>query len=103
MKDLFKLIFGVLASLCKSRAKLEAEILILRQQINVLRRRAPKRPHLNNTDRFLFVGLYHWFPLRPLRDCDYQAGDNHSLAPRWVSSVLALAIAQPCWQTEGLG
>jgi hypothetical protein len=62
MKDLFKLILGVLASLFKSRAKLEAEILILRQQINVLRRRAPKRPHLNNTDRFLFVWIYHWFP-----------------------------------------
>src|ERR1039457_4498503 len=62
MKDLFKLILGVLASLFKSRAKLEAEILILRQQINVLRRRAPKRPHLNNTDRLLFVWLYHWFP-----------------------------------------
>src|ERR1039458_6905093 len=41
-------------------------------------------------------------PLRPWRDCDCQAGDDHSLAPRWVSSVLALAIAQPCWQTEGL-
>src|ERR1019366_3444628 len=52
---------GVLASLFKSRAKLEAENLVLRQQINVLRRRAPKRPHLNSTDRFLF-GLYHWFP-----------------------------------------
>jgi hypothetical protein len=62
MKDLFKLILGVLALLFTSRAKLEAEILILRQQINVLRRRAPKRPHLNNTDRFLFVWLYHWFP-----------------------------------------
>ena len=33
MKDLFKLILDVLASLFKSRAKLEAEILILRQQI----------------------------------------------------------------------
>src|SRR5450830_1819587 len=62
MKDMLKLILGVLASLFKSRAKLEAEILILRQQINVLRRRAPKRPQLNNTDRFLFVWLYHWFP-----------------------------------------
>ena len=62
MMDLFKLILGVLTSLFKSRAKLEAEILILRQQINVLRRRAPKRRHLNNTDRFLFVWLYHWFP-----------------------------------------
>ena len=62
MTELLKLIFGVLASLFKSRAKLEAEILVLRQQINVLRRRAPKRPHLNNTDRFLFVWLYRWFP-----------------------------------------
>ena len=62
MMDLLKLILGVLASLFRSRAKLEAEILILRQQINVLRRRAPKRPHLYNTDRFLFVWLYHWFP-----------------------------------------
>ena len=62
MKDLFKLILGVLHSIFKSREKLEAEILILRQQINVLRRRGPKRPHLNNTDRFLFVWLYHWFP-----------------------------------------
>src|SRR5450631_2016326 len=40
MTELLKFIFGVLASLFKSRAKLEAEILVLRQQINVLRRRA---------------------------------------------------------------
>jgi hypothetical protein len=62
MKEVLKLILGVLASLCKSRATLEAETLILRQQINVLRRRMPKRPHLNNTDRFLFDWLYHWSP-----------------------------------------
>lgn len=103
MKDLYKLILGIMASLFNSRAKLEVEILILRQQINVLRRRAPKRPHLNNTDRFLLVWLYHWLPLHHWRDCDCQAGDDHSLAPCWVSSILALAFAQPCWQTEGLG
>jgi hypothetical protein len=62
MMDLFKMILGVLASLFRSRAKLEAEILILRQQINVLRRRAPKRPHLNNTDRFLLFGFITGFP-----------------------------------------
>ena len=65
MKDLFKLIFGVLASLFKARAKLEVEILILRQQINVLRRQAPRPPHLNNADRCLFVWLYQWFPSVP--------------------------------------
>src|SRR5664280_1504365 len=42
-------------------------------------------------------------PLRPWRDCHCQAGNDYSLAPCWVSGVLALAIAQPYWQTEGLG
>ncbi len=42
MTDLLKLILGVLASLFRSRAKLEAENLVLRQQINVLRRQMPK-------------------------------------------------------------
>ena len=62
MTDLLKLILGILASRFKARATLEAENLVLRQQVNVLRRRTPKRPHLNNTDRFLFVWLYRWFP-----------------------------------------
>src|ERR1700757_1432530 len=62
MTDLFKLILGILASRFKARATLEAENLVLRQQVNVLRRRTPKRPHLNNTDRFLFVWLYRRFP-----------------------------------------
>src|SRR3982074_3592849 len=62
MTDLFKLILGILASRFKARATQEAENLGLRQQLNVLRRRTPKRPHLNNTDRFLFVWLYRLFP-----------------------------------------
>jgi hypothetical protein len=49
MTDLFKLILGILASRFKARATLEAENLVLRQQLNVLHRRTPKRPHLNNT------------------------------------------------------
>jgi hypothetical protein len=93
MKDLFKLILGVVASLFKSRAKLEAEILILRQQINVLRRRAPQRPHPQQYRSFSVCLALSLVPLRPWRDCDCQAGDHHSLAPRWVSSILVLAIA----------
>src|SRR5713101_1193770 len=62
MNDLFQLILGILASRFKSRGQLEAENLILRQQVNVLRRQSPKRPHLNNIDRLLFVWLYRWFP-----------------------------------------
>src|ERR1700747_2746679 len=62
MTDLFRLILGILASRFNARGALVAENLVLRQQVNVLRRRTPKRPHLNNTDRFLFVWLYRWFP-----------------------------------------
>src|SRR5260370_9038100 len=62
MTDLLKLLLGILASLFRSRAEVEAENLVLRQQINVLRRRMPRRPDLNTADRFLFVWLYHGFP-----------------------------------------
>src|SRR5512135_2240471 len=62
MADLLKLFLAVLASLFKSRAQLEAENLVLRQQINVLRRRMSKRPTLTNIDRLLFVWFYRWFP-----------------------------------------
>jgi hypothetical protein len=44
MMDLFKLILGVLASLFRSRAKLAAEMLILRQQINVVLAQNSERP-----------------------------------------------------------
>ena len=62
MTDLLRLMLAFLASLFKSRAQLEAEILVLRQQINVFRRRIPKRAALTNIDRLLFVWLYRWLP-----------------------------------------
>jgi hypothetical protein len=62
MTDLLKLLLGILASLFRPRAEVETENLVPRQQINVLRCRMPKRPDLNNADRFLFVWLYHLFP-----------------------------------------
>jgi len=48
--------------LFQSSARREAEILVLRQQINVLRRKSPKRPALNNADRLLFVWLSRRVP-----------------------------------------
>jgi hypothetical protein len=60
MTDLLTLILAILASQFKSRAELEAEDLVLRQQISVLCRRMPKRPALTNIDRLLFVWLYRW-------------------------------------------
>jgi hypothetical protein len=46
----------------KSRRRLEVEILVLRHQLNVLHRRAPRRLCMTWGDRALFVWLYHGFP-----------------------------------------
>jgi hypothetical protein len=62
MIEFLRLILHIMASLFKPRTKLVAEILVLRQQLNVLRRQVSKRPQLSNTDRLLFVWLYRWFP-----------------------------------------
>jgi hypothetical protein len=45
----------------KSRARLEAENLVLRQQVNVLMRKLLKRLQLTNSDRLLLVWLYRLF------------------------------------------
>src|SRR6202140_3398699 len=44
------------------RARLEAENLILRQQLVVLRRKSPMRVRLWNIDRLLLVWLYRLYP-----------------------------------------
>jgi hypothetical protein len=62
MLDLFKLILGVIADLFRSRASLEAEILALRQQINVLHRLRPKRPILSSMDRLMLGWICRQFP-----------------------------------------
>src|SRR5262244_3432516 len=62
MIEFLRLILHIIASFFKPRTKLVAEILYLRQQLNVLRRQVSKRAQLRNTDRFLFVWLYRWFP-----------------------------------------
>jgi hypothetical protein len=60
--DLCRLIWWTLARLFRSRAALEAENLVLRQQINVLRRTAPRRRHVTGLDRLIFVSLCRLFP-----------------------------------------
>src|SRR6202043_4028388 len=62
MRDLFRLIGWAVVDLLRSRAALGAEIWTLRQQINVLRRTAPKRLSFSVVDRLVFVGLYRLFP-----------------------------------------
>src|SRR6266566_8783989 len=62
MIEFLRLILHIMASFFKPRTKLVAEILVLRQQLNGLRRQVSKRPQLSNADRFLFVWLCRWFP-----------------------------------------
>ena len=62
MSGLLQLIWSILTFPFKSRVGLEAEILALRQQINVLRRKAPRRVSFTNVDRALFVSLYRLAP-----------------------------------------
>jgi hypothetical protein len=52
----------VARSRLKSRASLEAENLVLRQQVIVLSRKSRSRVQLRNIDRLIFVWLYRFFP-----------------------------------------
>src|SRR6202171_2088568 len=49
-------------SLSTSPWDLEAEIVALRHQLNVLRRKSPKRPAFSNFDRLIFACLYRISP-----------------------------------------
>ena len=51
------LLVRVLVSPFKTQARLEAEIVLLRHQLNVLRQRVPSKPRLTVADRLLFDGL----------------------------------------------
>jgi transposase InsO family protein len=62
MSDICRLIWCALIGLFRSRAALEAEILVLRHQLNVLRRKSPKRVSFGNIDRLVFAGLYRLAP-----------------------------------------
>ena len=57
MLDLCRLIFGIASDLLRSRVALEAEILVLRQQIHVLRRANPKRLRFVSIDTWILGGV----------------------------------------------
>src|ERR1700730_3576836 len=62
MLDLCRLIFGIASDLLRSQVALEAEILVLGQQINVLRRANPKRLRFVSIDRLILGGVCRLFP-----------------------------------------
>src|SRR5258706_1651428 len=79
MRDLCRLIGWMVVDLIRSRVMLEAEIWTLRQQINVLRRTAPKKLSFCAVDRMIFVGLYRLFS----RICDALAIVKPDTLVRW--------------------
>src|SRR6478672_4653803 len=56
------LLVHVVVSPFKTQARLEAEIVLLRHQLSVLRQRVPSKPRLTVADRLLFVWVYRLFP-----------------------------------------
>ena len=62
MIGIIRTLWWILASLIKSRERLEAENLALRHQLNVVCRSARKRVRLCSSDRLLFIWLYRLWP-----------------------------------------
>jgi hypothetical protein len=62
MRDVCSLIWLALIGLFRSQASLQVEILTLRHQLNVLRRKSPRRLGFTSIDRLVFAGLYRLAP-----------------------------------------
>src|SRR6516225_1617223 len=100
MIQLLSLLCGALIGLLRSSARREAEILVLRHQINVLRRKSPNRPALSNVDRLLFVLLSQLVP----STLDALSVIKPATVIRWhragIPSLLALEIKTTRWSAE---
>src|SRR5512143_3575318 len=79
MLDLCRIIFGIVVDLFRPRAALEAEILVLRQQIIVLRRGRPSRVPFLAVDRVVLSWACHLFP----KACDALAIVRPETVVRW--------------------
>jgi transposase InsO family protein len=62
MREICRLIWLALIGSFRLRTSLEAENLLLRHQLNVLRRKSPERLTFGLLDRLIFVGLYRLAP-----------------------------------------
>lgn len=62
MAGLVNILLRYVWSCFQSHESLKAENVVLRHQLNILRRKVLKRPKLSGSDRMLFVWLYRLFP-----------------------------------------
>src|SRR5258706_11822834 len=95
------LFLHVLVSPFKTQVRLEAEIIMLRHQLNVLRRRVPSNPKLAVADRLLFVWLYRLFPAMLNAVTIVQLETGYSMASDGLPAVLALEVALPGRSAKG--
>ena len=99
MLALVRLIFSLIADLFRPRAALEAELLVLRQQIIVLGRGRSSRPTFRARRQIGGWLALPVVPKRPQRTDHCSAGDRRALASRRLPLVLALEIKpgrKPC-------
>ena len=92
MIEFLRLILHIIASLFKPRTKLVAEILVLRQQLNVP---SPAGIEATTAEQYRSLSVclaLSLVPFRPQRDCDSPPRDDHPLASRGVPVLLARAI-----------
>src|SRR5215204_1033642 len=89
MADLIRLVFGLIVDLFRSRAALEAEILVLRQQIIVLRRRKATRLPFTATDRLVLGWACRLFP----KTCGALAIVRPETVVRWHRQAFGLTGA----------
>jgi hypothetical protein len=85
MKDICRLIWWAVGGLVRSRAALEAENLVPRQQINVLRRTAPRRHSFNCLDR----AYWRWK--------SRSRGGRPLVAPEVRRLIHEMSVANPLW------
>jgi hypothetical protein len=86
----------MLCDCLKPRWRLEAEILALRHQLNVLQQRAPPRLHLRWADRALFIWLYEslWAIAAGLNERGIPAARGGKWSAVQVSRLIAAGAQQ---------
>jgi hypothetical protein len=62
MIGILTLIYSILGDCFRRRSRLQAENIALRHQLNILRRKTPKRIRLNSWERLISVWLYRLCP-----------------------------------------
>src|SRR3954449_6395445 len=101
MSDLIRMILGFVVDLFRPRAVLEEEMLVLRQQITVLRRAKPARLPFTAADRLVLGWVCRVFPSA----CDARhrtAGDRSAMASRGLSVLLALEVEAAVRASRGV-